>query len=66
MKMVALGWNGYIRLHKFEFILCIGSTLNIIKPLYSMNLFTYFQVFRIVRLIRASPMLEDFIYKVIY
>ncbi|VDP12012.1 unnamed protein product [Onchocerca flexuosa] len=64
LKMVAFGWNGYIRLHKFEFILCIGSTLNVVKPLYSMNLFTYFQVFRIVRLIRASPMLEDFVYKI--
>nr|AXS78260.1 Sodium leak channel non-selective protein [Anisakis simplex] len=66
LKIFGFGWHGYIRrgLHKFELILCIGSTLNIIKPLYSTNVFTYFQVFRIVRLIRASPMLEDFVYKI--
>ncbi|KIH49052.1 hypothetical protein ANCDUO_20874, partial [Ancylostoma duodenale] len=40
------------------------STLNLIRPLYNMNIFTYFQVFRIVRLIKASPMLEDFVYKI--
>lgn len=66
LKILGFGWNGYIRrgLHKFELILCIGSTLNVVKPLYSTNIFTYFQVFRIVRLIKASPMLEDFVYKV--
>uniref|UniRef100_A0A1I7XSL6 Ion_trans domain-containing protein n=1 Tax=Heterorhabditis bacteriophora TaxID=37862 RepID=A0A1I7XSL6_HETBA len=42
----------------------LGSTLNLIRPLYTMNIFTYFQVFRIVRLIKASPMLEDFVYKI--
>uniref|UniRef100_A0A915CHN7 Ion transport domain-containing protein n=1 Tax=Parascaris univalens TaxID=6257 RepID=A0A915CHN7_PARUN len=66
LKIFGFGWNGYIRrgLHKFELILCIGSTLNVVKPLYSTNIFTYFQVFRIVRLIKASPMLEDFVYKI--
>ncbi|VDN02709.1 unnamed protein product [Thelazia callipaeda] len=66
LKILAFEWHRYVRrgLHKFEFILCIGSTLNVIKPLYSKNIFTYFQVFRIVRLIRASPMLEDFVYKI--
>lgn len=68
LKIVGIGWHGYVRrgLHKFEFILCVGSTLNIVRPLYSTNIFTYFQVFRIVRLIRASPMLEDFVYKVVF
>ncbi|KRY19293.1 Sodium leak channel non-selective protein [Trichinella patagoniensis] len=65
-KVWCLSWKGYISrgLHKFEFILCVGSTLNIIKPLYDMNVFTYCQVFRVLRLIKASPMLEDFVYKI--
>lgn len=37
--------------------------MNIIKPLYDRHIFTYFQVFRVARLIKASPMLEDFVYK---
>ncbi|ETN72174.1 transporter, cation channel family protein [Necator americanus] len=66
IKVIGYGWKGYLRRgqHKFELILCVGSTLNLIRPLYSMNIFTYFQVFRIVRLIKASPMLEDFVYKI--
>ncbi|VDP08165.1 unnamed protein product [Soboliphyme baturini] len=46
-KIWCLGWIGYIRrgLHKFEFILCLGSTLSIIKPLHDMKVFTYFQIF---------------------
>ncbi|CDW53676.1 Ion trans domain containing protein [Trichuris trichiura] len=65
-KIWCLTWHGYIRrgLHKFEFILCVGSTLNIIKPLYDMNVFTYCQVSRVLRLIKAFPMLEDFVYKI--
>ncbi|KRX25340.1 Sodium leak channel non-selective protein [Trichinella nelsoni] len=65
-KVWCLSWKGYISrgLHKFEFILCVGSTLNIIKPLYDRNVFTYCQVFRVLRLIKASPMLEDFVYKI--
>ncbi|XP_003378504.1 transporter, cation channel family [Trichinella spiralis] len=65
-KVWCLSWKGYISrgLHKFEFILCVGSTLNIIKPLYDKNVFTYCQVFRVLRLIKASPMLEDFVYKI--
>uniref|UniRef100_A0A5S6QTC6 Ion transport domain-containing protein n=1 Tax=Trichuris muris TaxID=70415 RepID=A0A5S6QTC6_TRIMR len=65
-KIWCLTWHGYISrgLHKFEFILCVGSTLNIIKPLYDMNVFTYCQVSRVLRLIKAFPMLEDFVYKI--
>ncbi|CAJ0600567.1 unnamed protein product [Cylicocyclus nassatus] len=66
IKVIGFGWKGYLRRgqHKFELILCVGSTLNLIRPLYNMNIFTYFQVFRLVRLIKASPMLEDFVYKI--
>ena len=42
----------------------LGSSLNAIWILYETNIFTYFQVFRIARLIKASPMLEDFVYKI--
>ncbi|CAJ0935665.1 unnamed protein product, partial [Mesorhabditis belari] len=66
LKIFGYGWSAFIRRgqHKFEIILCIGSTLNCIKYLYQTNVFTYFQVFRVVRLIKASPMLEDFVYKI--
>ncbi|CAI4226086.1 unnamed protein product [Auanema sp. JU1783] len=66
LKIVGYSWKGYIRRgqHKFELILCIGSTLNVVHFFYGMNIFTYFQVFRIARLIKASPMLEDFVYKI--
>ncbi|KAI6201288.1 Sodium leak channel non-selective protein [Aphelenchoides besseyi] len=66
LKLIALSWSGYIKrgAFKFELILCIGSTFNIIPILYGTHIFTYFQVFRIIRLIKASPMLEDFLYKI--
>ncbi|PIC12425.1 hypothetical protein B9Z55_028444 [Caenorhabditis nigoni] len=66
IKVYAFGWNAYISRgqHKFDFLLCVGSSLNAIWILYETNFFTYFQVFRIARLIKASPMLEDFVYKI--
>ncbi|KAI6241045.1 Sodium leak channel non-selective protein [Aphelenchoides fujianensis] len=66
LKVIALTWNGYFKRgqYKFELILCIGSTFNIVPVLYGTHVFTYFQVFRIIRLIKASPMLEDFLYKI--
>ncbi|XP_069959955.1 sodium leak channel NALCN isoform X5 [Cherax quadricarinatus] len=64
-KMWCLGLRGYWRLgiHKFEFLLAVGTTLRLIPYLF-MTSFTYFQVLRIVRLIKASPILEDFVYKI--
>ncbi|VDM31031.1 unnamed protein product [Hydatigera taeniaeformis] len=66
-------------LFKFELMLCIGTTLHCIPQLYRTE-FTYLafhpyyisinwqivlpQVMRIVRLIKASPMLEDFCFKI--
>uniref|UniRef100_A0A8R1EUZ8 Ion transport domain-containing protein n=1 Tax=Caenorhabditis japonica TaxID=281687 RepID=A0A8R1EUZ8_CAEJA len=66
IKIYAFGWKAYIARgqHKFDCILCVGSSLNAIWYLYETNIFTYFQVFRIARLIKASPMLEDFVYKI--
>ncbi|KAK0421025.1 hypothetical protein QR680_015029 [Steinernema hermaphroditum] len=66
VKMVAHSFQAYWKRgqHKFELILCVGSTLNLVPMFYQGNYFTYFQVFRIARLIKASPMLEDFVYKI--
>ncbi|XP_054265506.1 sodium leak channel NALCN isoform X2 [Macrosteles quadrilineatus] len=64
-KIWCLGFRGYFKhsYHKFELLLTIGTTLHIIPQFYLSGL-TYFQVLRIVRLIKASPMLEDFVYKI--
>ncbi|GMR47689.1 hypothetical protein PMAYCL1PPCAC_17884, partial [Pristionchus mayeri] len=66
VKIVCYGWRGYIRrgIFKFEFILAVGSSLNCIYPFYEKNYFTYFQAFRLLRLIKASPILEDFVWKI--
>ncbi|KAK9759203.1 Ion transport protein [Popillia japonica] len=64
-KMWCLGWRGYWKhsIHKFELLLAIGTSIYIIPQFY-MTGFTYFQVLRVVRLIKASPLLEDFVYKI--
>ncbi|VVC97367.1 unnamed protein product [Leptidea sinapis] len=65
VKIWCLGWKGYFKhsVHKFELLLAIGTTIHIIPQFY-MSGFTYFQVLRIVRLIKASPLLEGFVYKI--
>ncbi|XP_019385246.1 PREDICTED: sodium leak channel non-selective protein isoform X2 [Crocodylus porosus] len=65
LKICCLGFTGYISssLHKFELLLVIGTTLHIYPDLYHSQ-FTYFQVLRVVRLIKISPALEDFVYKI--
>ncbi|VUZ56904.1 unnamed protein product, partial [Hymenolepis diminuta] len=64
-KIWCLGWRAYWSrsLFKFELILCVGTTLHCIPKLYRTE-FTYLAVMRIVRLIKASPMLEDFCFKI--
>ncbi|XP_063242181.1 sodium leak channel NALCN isoform X2 [Bacillus rossius redtenbacheri] len=64
-KIWCLGFRGYYKhsIHKFELLLAVGTTLHIFPALYLSGL-TYFQVLRIVRLIKASPILEDFVYKI--
>ncbi|CAD5216869.1 unnamed protein product [Bursaphelenchus okinawaensis] len=66
VKIIAYGFQNFFKRgqHKFELVLCLGSTVNIIPMLYTTKIFTYFQVFRLIRLIKASPMLEDFLYKI--
>ncbi|XP_041934301.1 sodium leak channel non-selective protein [Alosa sapidissima] len=65
LKIWCLGFTGYISssLHKFESLLVMGTTLHIYPDLYHSQ-FTYFQVLRVVRLIKISPALEDFVYKI--
>ncbi|KAI4495187.1 hypothetical protein M0804_001388 [Polistes exclamans] len=64
-KIWCLGYRSYYKhsIHKFELLLAIGTTIHII-PVFYLSAFTYFQVLRVVRLIKASPMLEDFVYKI--
>ncbi|XP_014778996.1 sodium leak channel NALCN [Octopus bimaculoides] len=64
-KIWCLGFQGYLKrsVHKFELLLAVGTTLHIIPRLYRSQL-TYFQVLRVVRLIKASPVLEDFCWKI--
>ncbi|KAI6238408.1 Four domain-type voltage-gated ion channel alpha-1 subunit [Aphelenchoides fujianensis] len=66
IKVLCYGLRAFWKrnIYKFELILCIGSSLNCIRFFYDRNVFTYFQVFRLLRLIKASPMLEDFVYKI--
>ncbi|KAJ1365027.1 hypothetical protein KIN20_025235 [Parelaphostrongylus tenuis] len=58
LKVIGHGSRGYLRRGQHKINPQSDSSL------YNMNIFTYFQVFRIVRLIKASPMLEDFVYKI--
>uniref|UniRef100_A0A3Q0KUE9 Voltage-dependent calcium channel n=1 Tax=Schistosoma mansoni TaxID=6183 RepID=A0A3Q0KUE9_SCHMA len=64
-KIWCLGWGNYWHrsLFKFELFLCIGTTIHCIPILYRTE-FTFLSVLRIVRLIKASPMLEDFCFKI--
>jgi len=65
LKLWCYGFRGYYRLslHKFELLLAIGTTLHIIPALF-ISMFAFFQFLRIVRLIKASPVLEDFVSKI--
>ncbi|XP_032668813.1 sodium leak channel non-selective protein-like [Odontomachus brunneus] len=64
-KIWCLGFRSYFKhsIHKFELLLAVGTTIHIL-PFCYLSGFTYFQVLRVVRLIKASPMLEDFVYKI--
>ncbi|KJH52793.1 transporter, cation channel family protein [Dictyocaulus viviparus] len=66
IKILCYGFRNFMRrgIFKFEMILCIGSSINAIKYFYDRNYFTYFQAFRLFRLIKASPILEDFVWKI--
>lgn len=63
-KISCLGFHCYWTRtsHRFEFCLALGCTIHIIPPFFMTEL-ADFQVFRVIRLIKASPVLEDFAYK---
>lgn len=63
-KILCLGFHCYWTRtsHRFEFCLALGCTIHIIPSLFMTEL-ADFQVFRVIRLIKASPVLEDFAYK---
>lgn len=63
-KIACLGFQCYwIRTsHRFEFFLALGCTIHIM-PSFFMTELADFQVLRVIRLIKASPVLEDFAYK---
>ncbi|GFS24477.1 sodium leak channel non-selective protein-like, partial [Elysia marginata] len=64
-KIWCLGLRGYLNrsLYVFELVLVVGTTLHVIPELYR-SPFTYFQVMRLFRLIKASPVLEGFCFKI--
>ncbi|CAF3959247.1 unnamed protein product [Rotaria sordida] len=64
-KIFSMNFKNYIRQStlRFEFILAIGTTIHCIPAFYRTD-FTYFQVLRVVRLLKSSPLLEDFIHKI--
>ena len=64
-KIFCLSFNGYISssIHKFEFLLAIMTTVHVLPGLF-LTPISIFQVLRVVRLVKASPMLEDFVYKI--
>ncbi|KAK2709736.1 hypothetical protein QYM36_013419 [Artemia franciscana] len=65
VKIWIFGITGYLKrsIFKFELLLALGTTIHVIPQFY-LSAFTYFQVLRIVRLMKASPLLEDFVYKI--
>jgi hypothetical protein len=64
-KIFTLGFKNYIKrsIFKFEFMLAIGTTFHCLPFCYR-SAFTYFQVLRVARLLKSSPLLEDFLNKV--
>ncbi|CAF1146613.1 unnamed protein product [Adineta steineri] len=64
-KIFSLGFKNYIRrsIFKFEFMLALGTTVHCFTPFYR-SAFTYFQVLRVARLLKSSPLLEDFLNKI--
>lgn len=63
-KILCLGFHCYWQRtsHKFEFVLAILCLIQIV-PMFFMTELADFPVLRIIRLIKASPVLEDFAYK---
>ena len=65
LKLLTYGFRGYFtrNIHVFEFFLVVTTSIHVHPTLWRTHM-AYFQVMRVVRLSRASPMLEEFTYKV--
>lgn len=65
LKVWCYGVHNFWRrsIHKFELFLAVGTTLHIIPSLFC-TMLDSFQVLRVVRLIKASPVLEEFVSKI--
>lgn len=65
IKLWSYGFKQFYKrsIHKFEMLLAIGTTVHIVPGLF-LTMFDYFQVLRVVRLIKASPVLEEFVSKI--
>lgn len=66
LKMLTYGYKNYLResIHKFELVLAIGCLVNLVPSINRFAYFISFKVLRIIRLIRVSPILENFIQRV--
>jgi len=69
MKIICLGFWGYFRrrIHQYEAFLALMTTINTAYSLntnLSLPLLLSFPVLRIIRLVKLSPTLENFVYKV--
>ncbi len=66
-KIFCLSFSGYFKptIHKFEFMLAVATTIHVL-PIDGIFLswMSIFMVLRILRLIKASPMLQAFVYKI--
>ncbi|KAL7671717.1 hypothetical protein ACOME3_006621 [Neoechinorhynchus agilis] len=65
LKMICFGLWNYLKrsTFKFELTICLGTIAYCFKSLYRSPM-TCFQVMRILRLLKCSPLLEDFANKV--
>nr|CAB3264197.1 sodium leak channel non-selective protein [Phallusia mammillata] len=63
MKVMCLGFKGYIKrnIYRYEAFLALVTTIN---TAYSFPALRSFPVLRIIRLVKLSPTLENFVYKI--
>lgn len=63
LKTITYGYKIYLKesIHKFELCLAIGCLINLIPSINRLAYFILFKCLRIIRLIRASPLLGMYI-----
>ena len=66
LKMITYSFKTYLKesIHKFELMLAICCLINLIPSVNRFAYFISFKVLRIIRLIRVSPILESFIFRI--